>query len=185
MTVPQEVQIRSAQLGDAPHIARVHAASLEAIYRGVLPDEVLSALTLEERTERWREWIRDPLVNTLVVDRGGRVAAFCTLRPCADADQDPSVVGELPTVYVHPGEWRQGLGRALCAAALELAHARGFSLVTLWVLELNERARRFYQGLGFRKDGAEKLDEEVKPIALRALRYSLAVSPALESRLQA
>jgi ribosomal protein S18 acetylase RimI-like enzyme len=41
--------------------------------------------------------------------------------------------------------------------ALELMAQDGRDDVTLWVLEANERARRFYAGFGFAADGTRKL----------------------------
>jgi GNAT superfamily N-acetyltransferase len=45
------------------------------------------------------------------------------------------------------------------AAALDVLRTNGFRRVALWVLEGNERARRFYQAGGWTSDGAQKLDE--------------------------
>jgi hypothetical protein len=56
------------------------------------------------------------------------------------------------------------------SAALERLAAAGFSEVTLWVLDANARARRFYQVDGFRADGAVKIDDR-GTFQLRELRY--------------
>ncbi len=49
-------------------------------------------------------------------------------------------------LYVHPEKWGQGLGTQL------LAHARQLSPRYLWLytLQINEKARRFYEQQGFR-----------------------------------
>lgn len=55
-------------------------------------------------------------------------------------------------------------------AGLEQA---GFSQVTLWVLDANERARRFYQRFGFTDDGTRK-DAVLGGATLVEIRYRLA-----------
>ena len=51
------------------------------------------------------------------------------------------------------------------------ADVRGYAEIVLWVLEPNARARCFYQALGFRPDGAERVFLEHSDVSLRELRY--------------
>ena len=44
-------------------------------------------------------------------------------------------------------------------ASLDRLRDLGFTEVTLWVLDTNERSRRFYEAAGFALDGATKLHE--------------------------
>jgi ribosomal protein S18 acetylase RimI-like enzyme len=60
---------------------------------------------------------------------------------------------ELYAVYVLPGHWSGGVGRALMNAVLALTAEAGYTDVSLWVLEANSRARRFYEKAGFRLTG--------------------------------
>ena len=56
-------------------------------------------------------------------------------------------------IYVLPGQWSSGAGRALMDAVLSLAAGQDYTDVSLWVLEANARARRFYDKAGFRLTG--------------------------------
>ena len=60
---------------------------------------------------------------------------------------------ELYALYVHPGWWSTGTGRALMDQVLSRVRAAGYAGITLWVLEANARARRFYQLAGFDAEG--------------------------------
>ena len=51
------MEVRWATADDAAAIAAVHIASWRAAYRGLLPDAVLDSLSLEARTDHWREWL--------------------------------------------------------------------------------------------------------------------------------
>lgn len=150
--------VRRATPGDAPGIALVQVRSWQSAYRGMIPDAVLDSLDAgEARAARWRGIIDKPEGDLLVADDAARVVGFCSMIPSRDADADASV-GEIAALYVTPGAWRQGHGRALIAAAVQAAAARSYRELTLWVLRDNARAIAFYDSAGFGLDGGEKLD---------------------------
>ncbi|MHB1596012.1 MAG: GNAT family N-acetyltransferase [Streptosporangiaceae bacterium] len=60
---------------------------------------------------------------------------------------------ELYAIYVLPGYWSAGAGRALMAEVIYRTRAAGYPALTLWVLQDNDRARRFYERAGFRVTG--------------------------------
>jgi GNAT superfamily N-acetyltransferase len=60
---------------------------------------------------------------------------------------------ELYALNVLPGHWSSGAGRALVDRALALAAQAGYADISLWVLEGNERGRRFYEQAGFAGTG--------------------------------
>ena len=57
-----------------------------------------------------------------------------------------------------PTSGREGAGRALIERAEERL-AEDYEEATLWVLEDNPRARRFYELSGWWTDGAEKIEQ--------------------------
>lgn len=165
--------LRVATLDDADAIAQVHEASRAAAFREHLPPEILHSMPLEERMERWREWLVAEGAVTLVAVNGGAVVGFCTLAPSPDDDADPLQVADMPTLYVHPGHWRRGIGRALCDAVIGLARTRQYEQLTLWTMETNEAARIFYESLGWKADGARKDDPGVPSSGIVGLRFRL------------
>jgi GNAT superfamily N-acetyltransferase len=70
-------------------------------------------------------------------------------------------VAELYALYVHPAWWSTGTGRALMDHVLAKVCAAGYAYITLWVLEANARARRFYQRAGFAPDGARHVLDDL------------------------
>lgn len=54
---------------------------------------------------------------------------------------------------------------------LDRARQRGFARVTLWVLDSNQRARRFYEKAGFTTDGASKTETVAPGVVLEEVRY--------------
>ena len=67
---------------------------------------------------------------------------------------------ELYAIYVMPRQWSTGAGRALMDAVLKQAAVGGYACISLWVLQDNPRARRFYERAGFRETGdSQSLDD--------------------------
>jgi GNAT superfamily N-acetyltransferase len=64
--------------------------------------------------------------------------------------------GELWVLYVAPSHWGHGYGYALLRDAEEALATTGRRDLTLWVLEGNDRARRFYERAGWRGDDGMK-----------------------------
>ena len=63
----------------------------------------------------------------------------------------------LDGLYVLPEWWSRGVGRALHDEVLERLRADGCARCHLWVLEHNDRARRFYERLGWVENGDSRV----------------------------
>ena len=173
MSTAAPVHVRRAGPADADQIAVVHVRSWQGAYRGLLPQEYLDGLDPAARTERWRLALeRDswPAAGTIVVVSDGRVGGFANLGPTRDPDAGGARVGEIPAIYVLPEAWGTGLGRGLMTGALSELAAAGFDSATLWVLESNARARRFYDRAGWTADGSTKHDD-IGGAAVTEVRY--------------
>jgi GNAT superfamily N-acetyltransferase len=167
--------VRPATIADAAYIAEIHVEAWRAAYASLMPAEVLSKLDVERRTAIWRRSLTEPGPGMTVValDEAGMPTGFCVFGPGRDDDAKGQPVGELVALNIRPTAWRQGHGRALCEWVLRHAPTEGWSSVTLWVLEGNARARRFYETLGFAADGTEKHDSKLVGASLHELRYRM------------
>jgi GNAT superfamily N-acetyltransferase len=123
-------------------------------YRGVLPDGYLDALSVGDRETMWLGSFSDPAPRSgaFVAEAGGIVVGFASFAPTRDEDA-ATTTGEIPAIYVSPEVLGAGVGRDLFAAAIDGLREAGFSRATLWVLEANQRARRFYEKAGWTWDG--------------------------------
>ena len=164
--------VRTATPDDAEAIERIRVRGWQVGYRHLYPPELLDALELD--WARWARRIERPPSGwaTFVAEAHGRTVGFASLGP----SRDEHGVGELYAIYVDPDEWSRGAGRALIARA-ESRLAEQYGQATLWVLEDNARARRFYEAAGWRADGARQRIERlgVSPPEVR-YRKRLAVS---------
>ena len=169
---PTSIVIRPAVPSDAAEIARVHVASWRAAYVGIVPQSILDRLAVERRHELWAIRLAEPAeTRTLVAVRDGKIVGFAGTNRPTDPEY-PARTGELETIYLLPEAWRHGLGRRLMRGALDDLVERGFETAILWVLTVNERARRFYEESGWQSDGrVQMLDFDGTPV--EEIRYRI------------
>jgi L-amino acid N-acyltransferase YncA len=148
------VTIRGGAPEDARAIAEVHVASWHWAYRDDLPASALEGRTVEDRERMWIEWFasREPAADLLVVEEDGRIVGFSGFGSSRD-DGATDATGEIRTIYLLEEAGGKGIGRDLFASANERLRELGYRRATLWVLETNERSRRFYEKAGWTWDG--------------------------------
>jgi GNAT superfamily N-acetyltransferase len=167
------MQIRRAQIEDAAQIVAVHVRSWQAGYRGQIPQDYLDRLdtmmTVEGRTRLLGavDWERG---GVLVAEDTSGIVGFAHVCPTRDEGESPDEVGEVAAIYLTDAVWDKGYGRRLMTASLGLLTNVGYQQATLWVLDTNARARRFYEKAGFQPDGAVQIDDR-GTFQLRELRY--------------
>ena len=138
--------IRSATVGDAPAIARVHVASWLSTYRGLLPDDFLESLSETNYTERWKRVITEGASKVVVAEDGSDVVGFASGGRERAGEQ--GFEGELYAIYVLDNAQRRGLGRELVRSIVDSLRELGLTNMIIWVLRDNRPARDFYERLG-------------------------------------
>jgi RimJ/RimL family protein N-acetyltransferase len=172
------VSVRPARIDDVAQIAEIHVRSWQAAYAGLVPQSYLDSLTPGQREPGWARTIQDRDASRrgtlLVTDDSDRVVGFASICESRDADSSAGDVGEVQAIYLSPDAWGTGAGRALMAGALRRLTELGYQQATLWVLDGNVRARRFYAAAGFHPDGAVK-DDQRHGFVLHEIRYRKAL----------
>lgn len=179
-----EPDVRAARESDAPSIAGLHVRSFQSAYAGLIPENHLRSLDASARESIWSDRIvgaRDLARHILVTGVAERLVGFIYYGPSPDADDDPTEVGHVFSVHVDPGLTGGGIGSNLLAHAVKIMAQTGFVEATLWVVETNPAARRFYERLGWRPDGARQrehlgLEDEPGPdFDVETVRYRLRI----------
>ncbi len=144
-------EVRPATLRDVQSIVDLHAAATQAVYKGIVPDEQLNSSPVAKRLQVWREAIEygDPQVHIAVGE--GLSVGFVAFDRSRDKGSKPTV-GEIWAIHVTPAHWGQGAGLALWDAAREGLEDEGCTSVTVWVPLRNERALRFFEMAGFKRE---------------------------------
>jgi GNAT superfamily N-acetyltransferase len=105
----------------------------------------------------WQQRLGSRAVATFLAWDGDQVVGMATGKP-EDPDDDFAVPGacQLVAMWVSPAVRGTGVAAALVEAVAEHVRGTGAAALVLWVTEVNERARRFYERLGFVPTGSQQ-----------------------------
>jgi ribosomal protein S18 acetylase RimI-like enzyme len=175
------VVIRSASTADAPQIAAVMRDSWFAAYEGIIAHQIIDRVTAPDsgarvrqsfRTRPWQRMIAAVAPHPPGAEARPGIVGYASFGPERDVlgmswPYPRTVAGaegrvaELYALYVHPAWWSTGTGRALMDQVLAKVSSAGYQSITLWVLEDNVRARRFYEQAGFASDDARHVLDDL------------------------
>ena len=179
------VLIRSASTADAAQISAVMRDSWFAAYDGIIVPALIDQATAPDGGARIRQSFRLRPWQRMIAAVEDGIVGYASFGPERDVLDTPwpypltpagsdGQVAELYALYVHPVWWSTGTGRALMDHVLAKARAAGYARITLWVLEANARARRFYARAGFAADGARHVLDDLGGVT--EIRYRRALS---------
>lgn len=167
MSSTTPIEVRPATLRDAKAIAEIHASSSQAAFKALFPGEQAPTLSVEKGLAFWRDAIEFAEPQVLVAVEGTQVIGFVGFDRSRDKGT-PNTMGEIWAIYVAASHWGQGVGLALWDAARDGLVDEGCTKVSIWVPLGNERALRFHDLAGFKREmttiktvpmGAAKVEE--------------------------
>jgi ribosomal protein S18 acetylase RimI-like enzyme len=141
-----------------------------AAYVDIVPQTFLDAMSVDKREVAFREAIARWKPEMWVAVKDAQVIGWIAFGPSRDAGAAPEV-GEIEAIYVLPEHWSTGAGRELWRAGVGRLAERGFTSFTLWVLEDNARAIRFYRAAGMEPNPATRKLISVGGKQLAEVRY--------------
>jgi GNAT superfamily N-acetyltransferase len=176
------VELRKARRGDELRVAVLHVRSWQEAYGGLMPAEFLATLDPRDRAGRYTFEDEDGPTTLLAIasdeaapgaddaplDEDEALLGFVSFGRSRDEDLPAS--GEVGALYVDPDRHRGGVGRLLMAEARRRLAADGYADAFLWVLDGNDRARKFYEREGWVADGARR-EENPYDIVSRVSRF--------------
>jgi ribosomal protein S18 acetylase RimI-like enzyme len=136
---------------DVLPMAKVHILSWRETYPGMLPDRMLEHMSVAAEAIRWQRMLDHPRAGGIafVAEQYGAIVGYGSC-----GEQRTSLLhgrgftGEVGELYVLRSAQRQGAGSGLMRAMADALLERRHRAMSLWVLEQNQAARRFYEGLG-------------------------------------
>ena len=153
--------VRRAGPDDAAAIAALHVTAWHEAYGGLLPPEMIGALTVEVRQAWWAQVLSSPQLDAAEVaflaELAGKPVGFSLGNAQrAGALAAAGFDGEFRGPYVVRTAQGRGIGRALAAAMATSLQQVGYQAVSAWVLRTNASGRRFVEGRsGTLLDGPE------------------------------
>lgn len=138
-----------SEADDRMAVSRVYEESWKVAYRNIIPRDYLDSIPAGS----WCEAAFRPDMYSLVMTTGDEIvgtASYCERRFGSTPGE---CCGEIVSIYFLPQYMRQGYGTLLMQAVQAELKKLGYQSCSLWVLEENEHARRFYEKMGFIPDG--------------------------------
>lgn len=157
-----EAAVRTAEVQDIEHIARIQVDTWRAAYADLLPGDVLAGLDPDEIAKIWQLTIDQGQATVYLATEGPWVVGFCAAGPApeeevADAKgelpEDAATVGLIATLLVEPRWGRRGHGGRLLATAAAALQAAGGTRGVVWVPENDDVSVAFYERAGWERDG--------------------------------
>jgi GNAT superfamily N-acetyltransferase len=139
--------IRKARPTDAEGVARIYVESWRDTYPLVLPARLLSSMTVEGQSARWRNAIAIAAREAVYIaeDEKGRIVGMTSMGRARDSGLGYDA--EIYTLYVDPMLTGRGVGRALLGGGFAALAERGHSRCVIWAHAGNP-ARFFYEAMG-------------------------------------
>lgn len=163
-----EFEVRPATQHDAKAIAEIQAGASQAAFKALFPGEPMPEFdSLKKSQAFWKEAIEYAEPQVQVAIDGGEIVGFVGYDRSRDP-KTPATMGEIWAIYALPSHWGKGVGLALWDAAREGLIDEGCTKVSAWVPLGYERALRFHDMAGFKREmttiktvpmGAVKVEE--------------------------
>ena len=161
--------LRKAVAADIPALARVHVASWQETYRGIVPDHYLSSLSYATSKARWRSTFGksgSSIRANVALDDTGNIIGFCQAGPIRQKEFD--YAGEIYAIYLLQQFHGQGFGRSLFASTVRELLTDKISSMLIWVLSDNP-TRGFYEAMG--GESVAEIPFEFKDVTLPCTSY--------------
>ena len=150
--------IRGGIGSDSAAMGRIYCEAWKKAYAGIVQEDFLDSLTPETAAPPAGRITPE---NCVVCELDGEVVGLACFGQARDGSAGK---GEIYSIYVLPGYWKQGTGRSLFEAVCDKLAEAGYSKLCLWTLSENSRARAFYERMGMRKTGERTTEIAGKPL---------------------
>lgn len=167
--------IRPATTKDAKTVADLHLRAFDEIYQALVPQEFFKPQNKTESLAYWRDAIEYGEPQVLVALEGDTIIGFVGFDRSRDERTKPTV-GELWAMVVEPSYRGTGAGLALWDAAREGLLDEDCTQVTVWLPLGNERALRFHELAGFKRELPSARTVNVNGFRLEEIRLKRATA---------
>lgn len=150
------MKIRRAVLEDAKGIAEVHVKSWQETYKGIVDQNYLDQLKVEDRFRMWEAGLsakNNPGLTFVAENSVGQIIGFASFGP--ERTKRYGADGELYAIYLLDEYKGRKIGTKLFYAGIKELIA-DYSSVLVWVLEDNA-SKQFYEKFDPEKAGEEEI----------------------------
>ena len=166
--------VRPATLRDAKQIAELHNATVRDAFKTLALNTAIPLVPQDKRQAYWREAIEyaEPQVQVAIDD--DKIVGFVGFDRSRDKGTPPTM-GEIWAIYVASSHWSKGVGLALWDAAREGLHDEGCTHVSVWLPLANDRALRFFELAGLKRELPSAKTIDVGGVKIEEIRLKRAL----------
>ncbi|MGE6754174.1 N-acetyltransferase family protein [Rossellomorea sp. NPDC071047] len=135
-------RFRKANLQDSPGLAYVHVHSWRTTYKGIVSEEYLQSLSIEEREQKWVQILSGPHHTYVCEEDDGKIIGFVSF----GKERSGEYEGELYAIYLLEEYQGKGIGKELLGNAAAGLKKQGYNSMWIWVLKENP-SKHFYYAL--------------------------------------
>ncbi|MBR5178783.1 MAG: GNAT family N-acetyltransferase [Lachnospiraceae bacterium] len=135
-----QIIIRKATSTDARQIAEIIVEDWKNAYKGIIDDDFLDSMDVEERHQR--ESQRYQLYTVAAVENN---ILGLTWNEMTETDESDC---EIIALYVRYNQRKSGIGKILFQNSVDVFRASGKKKMIIWCLKNNYEARKFYEKMG-------------------------------------
>lgn len=152
-----DIRIRTATINDAEKVAKIKIEGWQTAYRGIIDDEFLDNMNLNEEIEKRKNNIEDG-VDIIVAELNNEVVGFCLYRNyIKDPEMYHNANCEISSLYVKSSLKRNGIGTKLMQHVIQKLQNQGKTQMILGCLKENYPSRTFYERMGGKLLKIEKI----------------------------
>jgi ribosomal protein S18 acetylase RimI-like enzyme len=168
------LQVRHATQRDAAHIAALYAATAQEAFKSMRTGSAVPPVPQAKDAEYWRDAIEFAEPQVQVAVDGDKIVGFVGYDRSRDTGT-PNTMGEIWDIYAAADYWSQGVGLALWDAAREGLQEEGCTHVSIWVPIANDRAMRFHELAGFKREMSSAKTVPMGPVKVEEIRLKQAL----------
>jgi len=133
-------RFRKANIQDSPGLAYVHVHSWRTTYKGIVSENYLQSLSIEEREQKWVQ-ILSGTHHTYVGELDdGKIIGFVSF----GKERSGEYEGELYAIYLLEEYQGKGIGKELLEIAATGLKEQGYNSMWIWVLKENPSKHFYY-----------------------------------------
>jgi GNAT superfamily N-acetyltransferase len=133
-------RFRKANIQDSPGLAYVHVHSWRTTYKGIVSENYLQSLSIEEREQKWVQ-ILSGTHHTYVCELDdGKIIGFVSF----GKERSGEYEGELYAIYLLEEYQGKGIGKELLKIAATRLKEQGYNSMWIWVLKENPSKHFYY-----------------------------------------
>lgn len=161
--------IRDVEADDLMQVAEICINGWKMAYRGIIDDEYLDSLDVNQKYERFKSNYKDG--HFIVAINDEKVLGFCRYSDeYRDSDEFDC---ELCALYINLEDRGCGIGSALVNYVMNYFRSIGKETMIIWCLEENYKAREFYEKMGGKLYKQKEIEKGGKKYEEVGFKYEL------------